>query len=69
MNQARELPEDSASSALNKYFSCEFTNRWVYKEVLIVKHVPELVRELRALRASNEELSAEVARLSRIAQY
>lgn len=69
MNEQNQLPEDAASAVLDNYFSCEHTHRWVYKEVMVVKHVPELIRELRTLRSSNEELRAEVARLSLIAKY
>lgn len=69
MNQNKELPEDTASAVFDKYFSSEYEHRWIHKEVMIVKHVPELIREIRRLRTVNEELNAEVARLSRIAQY
>lgn len=64
-----EQPEDLASKTLDDYLSCHSSHRWIYREVTMVKHLPLLIRELRHLRIVNDELSAEVSRLSRIAQY
>lgn len=63
------LPEESARKVLENYVACDHSHRWLYKEVLVIKHVPELIHEVERLRAVNDELSAEVSRLSGIARY
>ncbi len=60
---------DEAQQALDNYRNCEFKDRWVYKEVLVVKHVPALINEVERLSVLIGELSAEVGRLSQIAKY
>ena len=62
-------PIEEARRALDLYRKCDYADRWVYKEVLVSLHVQRLLLEAESLRSRFDELSAEVNRLSRIAQY
>jgi hypothetical protein len=60
---------EEAREALNNYRKCAFEDRWVYKEVIMVKHFPALIAEVERLSSLQSELSAEILRLSAIARY